>query len=85
MNVSLPKSLRDWVDQLVVEHDYGTASEYIRELVREDRKVKLKAALEARLLASIQAGGSRELTPKAWADLRARGRAESARRRRHVA
>ena len=37
MNISLPNALRSFVDEQVASHGYGTASEYIRELLRKDR------------------------------------------------
>lgn len=37
MNVSLPESLKFYVDQQVNDRGYGSSSEYIRELIRNDR------------------------------------------------
>ena len=37
MNISLPDSLKDFVDQQVNERGYGTSSEYVRELIRRDK------------------------------------------------
>ena len=37
MNVSLPESLKEFVDRKVVSASYGTASEYVRELIRHDQ------------------------------------------------
>ena len=37
MNVSLPSSLKDFVDAQVAERGYGTSSEYVRELIRRDQ------------------------------------------------
>jgi antitoxin ParD1/3/4 len=37
MNVSLPDSLKSFVDQQVRDRGYGTSSEYIRELIRRDQ------------------------------------------------
>ena len=36
MNVSLPESLKDFVDEQVSRGGYGTSSEYVRELIRKD-------------------------------------------------
>jgi antitoxin ParD1/3/4 len=36
MNVSLPDSLKEFVDEQVERRGYGTSSEYIRELIRRD-------------------------------------------------
>jgi len=37
MNISLPDALKEYVDQRVSASGYGTASEYVRELIRRDR------------------------------------------------
>lgn len=37
MNISLPDSLKDFVDQQVSTAGYGTSSEYVRELIRRDQ------------------------------------------------
>jgi antitoxin ParD1/3/4 len=37
MNISLPSSLRAFVDTRVREAGYGSSSEYVRELIRRDR------------------------------------------------
>jgi antitoxin ParD1/3/4 len=36
MNISLPDSLKDFVEEQVAEKGYGTSSEYVRELIRRD-------------------------------------------------
>lgn len=36
MNVSLPESLKSFVDEQVTLRGYGTSSEYVRELIRKD-------------------------------------------------
>lgn len=36
MNISLPETLKDFVDDQVVKRGYGTSSEYVRELIRKD-------------------------------------------------
>jgi len=37
MNISLPDSLKAFVDEQVTGAGYGSSSEYIRELIRRDR------------------------------------------------
>jgi antitoxin ParD1/3/4 len=37
MNISLPDSLKSFVDAQVTERGYGTSSEYVRELIRTDQ------------------------------------------------
>jgi len=48
MNISLPDSLKDFVDEQVNERGYGTSSEYVRELIRKDQdRLRLRDLLLA--------------------------------------
>jgi antitoxin ParD1/3/4 len=53
MNISLPDSLKSFVDEQVAQRGYGTSSEYVRELIRKDadilrlRSMLLKGAASA--------------------------------------
>ncbi len=55
MNISLPQTLKSFVDEQVQLGDYGTSSEYLRELIRKD-----KERLHLRSL--LLAGASSDLT-----------------------
>ncbi|MGQ0522867.1 MAG: type II toxin-antitoxin system ParD family antitoxin [Betaproteobacteria bacterium] len=37
MNISIPDSLKSFVDEQVANRGYGTSSEYVRELIRRDQ------------------------------------------------
>ena len=37
MNISLPDTLKSFVDEQVNKGSYGTSSEYVRELIRKDQ------------------------------------------------
>ena len=46
MNISLPDTLKSFVDQQVSTRGYGTSSEYVRELIRKDQDIqKLRGLL----------------------------------------
>lgn len=46
MNISLPDSLKSFVDEQVASRGYGTSSEYVRELIRKDQdRQQLRALL----------------------------------------
>ncbi|MDP2831971.1 MAG: type II toxin-antitoxin system ParD family antitoxin [Pseudomonadota bacterium] len=46
MNISLPDSLKSFVDEQVVQRGYGTSSEYVRELIRKDQdRTRLRGLL----------------------------------------
>ena len=38
MNISLPDSMKSFVDEQVSKRGYGTSSEYVRELIRKDQE-----------------------------------------------
>jgi antitoxin ParD1/3/4 len=50
MNISLPSLLKASVQQLVERGGYGNASEYMRELIRDDLKRRAKERLDDLLL-----------------------------------
>jgi antitoxin ParD1/3/4 len=46
MNISLPETLKSFVDERVSNGGYGTSSEYVRELIRDDQdRQSLRALL----------------------------------------
>lgn len=48
MNISLPESLKDFIDEQVSQRGFGTSSEYVRELVRKDQdRLQLRELLLA--------------------------------------
>jgi antitoxin ParD1/3/4 len=48
MNISLPDTLKSFVDEQVSQGSYGTSSEYVRELIRKDQdRLKLRGLLLA--------------------------------------
>ncbi len=47
-NISLPDSLKSFVDEQVSQRGYGTSSEYVRELIRKDQdRLQLRALVLA--------------------------------------
>jgi antitoxin ParD1/3/4 len=80
LNISLPKAMRDFIDEQVADGTYGTASEYIRELVRDAQKQKARERIEALLLEGLQSEG-REMTRDDWKRLRRRVEERHAKRK----
>ncbi len=70
INISLPESMKEYVEAQVAGGGYSTASEYLRELIRADQKQKAEEKLEALLLEGLNSGEPVELTPTFWEDLR---------------
>jgi antitoxin ParD1/3/4 len=53
LNISLPKALKEYVEGQVASGDWGTPSEYVRELIRRDKERRL-ATLEQELVAAAK-------------------------------
>ena len=70
LQISLPESLRDFVERQVAEGGYETASEYVQDLLREIQKRKAKEKVEALLLEGLNSGDSIEVTPEYWKEMR---------------
>jgi antitoxin ParD1/3/4 len=51
LNISLPEALKDYVEGQVASGDWGTPSEFIRELIRQDKERRL-GNLEQELIAA---------------------------------
>lgn len=61
LNISLPEPLKVYVEAKVATGDYGTPSEYVRELIRHDKRGQ-RRRLEVELLEAV-ASGDFELSP----------------------
>jgi antitoxin ParD1/3/4 len=70
LNISLPTAMKEFIESKVASGGYGTASEYIRELVRLAQKLEAKERLEALLLEGLESGNAVEATPEFWQGLR---------------
>jgi antitoxin ParD1/3/4 len=60
LNISLPEALKEYVEGQVASGDWGTPSEYVRELIRQDKERRL-GNLEQELIAAAK-GKKIELT-----------------------
>ncbi len=70
MNISLPESMRTYVAEQIKNGDYGTASEYIRDLIRRDRAQKKQNKLESLLLEGLNSDEATSMTENDWANIR---------------
>lgn len=68
LNISLPDNLKAYVEGQVASGDWGTPSEYVRELIRQDKERRMNN-LEQELLAAVK-GPKIELSV---ADIRKKG------------
>ena len=76
LNISLPEALKEYVEGQVASGDWGTPSEYVRELIRQDKERRL-GNLQADLLAAAR--GSKIELP--LAEIRKKGLVQVLRQR----
>jgi antitoxin ParD1/3/4 len=71
MNISLPESLKDFVDEQVADRGYGTSSEYVRALIRADQE---RQSLRKLLLEGAKSPTVATIDETYFRDLRKRAR-----------
>ena len=71
MNISLPDTLKSFVDEQVSQGSYGTSSEYVRELIRKDQD---RLHLRGLLLAGAASAPAAPVDPAYFEGLRDRVR-----------
>jgi len=62
LNVSLPKSMKTYVEAQVHAGSYSTPSEYVRTLIRQDQSRKERQRLKLLLLERAMAGKKKTRT-----------------------
>lgn len=76
MNISLPDSLKDFVDEQVSSCGYGTSSEYVRALIRKEQD---RNGLRNLLLAGAASRPGKAIGPDYFEGLRNKVRGRKAR------
>lgn len=66
MNISLPETLKDFVDTQVLEQGYSTSSEYVRALIRNDQIKQAEQRLAALLLDGLESGPAIPVDEDYW-------------------
>ena len=73
MNVSLPASMKAWVEAQVETGHYSNASDYVRDLIRRDQEYQDKReTLIKALIAGENSGVSEHTVQGIWRDVKAR-------------
>jgi antitoxin ParD1/3/4 len=70
INVSLPIALRAELEKKLERKAYGTASEYVRELIRKDLQREAIETVDALLLEGLHSGPAVPMTDHDWQALR---------------
>jgi antitoxin ParD1/3/4 len=71
MNIALPDELKEYVRERIGKGGYSSVSEYVRELIRNDRREHARRLLEGQVLQGLRSGESVPMTKNDWADIRA--------------
>jgi antitoxin ParD1/3/4 len=74
VTISLPESLKEFIDRQLATKGYGNVSEYFRSLLREAQNEAEDARLEALLLEGLAGGEDIPMTREFWKDLKAEAR-----------
>ena len=69
-NIAVPESLQEFVQARIVEDGYGSASEYVGELIRSDQKQHALTILGEELLKGTRSGPSVPMTGRDWQEIR---------------
>ena len=77
MNVSLPDPMKEWVESRAATGRWSNASDYVRDLIREDQERQEKIAAMQRLVDEAMASG---ISSKTMDEILKEARAEAARR-----
>jgi antitoxin ParD1/3/4 len=70
LTISLPDSLKDFIEREVQTKGYGNVSEYIRGLLRDAQAQAADARLEALLIEGLTKGEDIPLSPEFWSELK---------------
>ena len=70
MNISLPESMRAFIEEQVKQKGYNTASEYIRYLIHQEQENIESNRLETLLLEGLDSGDQIEISEEWWENKR---------------
>ena len=70
LTISLPDSLKEFIDHEVHTKGYGNVSEYVRGLLRDAQAKEADARLEALLIEGLATGEDLPLSPEFWSELK---------------
>ena len=82
MNVSLPETLKDYVQERVAEGTFSNPSDYVRALIREDMRRREEEKLDALLIEGLNSGPAEPMTREDWDHIRGNLEEHIARRQR---
>lgn len=82
ITISLPDTLKSFVESQIETKGYGNVSEYFRSLLRDAQEKEYEARLEALLLEGLASGQGQVPDAAFWAELKAEAKERLAARQR---
>lgn len=70
MSFAIPEELRGYVDERVQSGEYGNTSEYLRDLIRRDRREQAALRLRSLIADGLDSGAGRPLDDQRVGELR---------------
>ena len=74
LNITVPESVRTWIDEQVAKGGYETPSEFLCALLSDAQKRQAQDRLESLLLEGLDSGPPTEMTSDDWDRLKQRAR-----------
>ena len=81
LRISLPPSMKEWVEEQAAEAGYETVSEFLHDVLREEQQRRLRRQIDDNLHQALDSGPSSPMTGADWARLRREGRKRIANKR----
>lgn len=70
MSFAIPEELRGYVDERVQSGEYGNTSEYLRDLIRQDRREQASLRLRSLIADGLESGEGRPFDDQRVGELR---------------
>jgi antitoxin ParD1/3/4 len=70
VTISIPESLKSFVDKQIKRKGFGNVSEYFRTLIRSAQEQEADSRLESLLVEGLDSGREIELNKEFWKDLK---------------
>lgn len=72
LKISLPESMKEFIEEQVRSGRYSTASDYVQTLIREAQVRTAKQELECKLIEGLDSGPATPMMPDDWEELKRR-------------
>lgn len=73
MNLTLPDSLKAFVESRIAKRGFGSADDYVEALIREDLEKAEREEIEGKLLDALQGAPASPVTPETWEAVKREG------------